>query len=238
MMRNKAIRSIVVVMIAALVFTTMPLGVFAASKNPGKAKITSFKVGKVSKKTSKTTVTIKWKKVSKATGYEIWAKHGTGKWRKLKTAGRIFSRAKISNVVSGRYSVKIRAIRKYKGKTYKGKFSKVKTKFIKSPLTLQQFGNKYPAIKKSSDPSETISFSANMAIFKYDISKIPEVSYVPKEYWESPEGRTALYDMIGKEYSKTAVKDKNNFKYNTGVSNVTIKIRFTYGSTSLIDRTF
>lgn len=236
-MKRKSLRGLIVVMIAALVFTMMPLTASAASKKPGKTKIASYKVSKVSRKNSTATVTVKWKRAKKATGYEVWEKHGTGEWTKLKRVGRLKGGMKIKRAPSGQYSVMVRAVRKVKGKTYYGKFSKSKSKFIKSPLTLEQLGNVYPALKKSSYVYETISFSGNTAVYTYDVNKIPAYSGYTLAYWKTPERRTALYDLAG-SLGDAAAKDRESYRLNTGISGVGIKVRFVHSGTELMSRFF
>ena len=68
--------------------TLMPMTASAASYKPGKAKITSLTAGKVSKVTNEATVTIKWKKVSKATGYQVYTRNDNGKWVVAKKVGK------------------------------------------------------------------------------------------------------------------------------------------------------
>ena len=103
----------------------------------------SYKLGisAVAPKSAKVTkagtkkVTIKWGKVSKATGYEIYRAQGKkGKYKKIKT----IKKAKTVKYVDKKglkkgktYCYKVRAYKKVKGKTYYSAFSTVKTIKIK-----------------------------------------------------------------------------------------------------------
>ena len=234
-MRRRAIKSALIFMIIAMVFTMMPLTASAASKNPGKTKITSYKVGKVSSSTSLTTVTIKWKKASKATGYEVWEKHGTNDWRKLKKVGRSKKGLRIKNVPTGQYSLRVRAIRKAKGKIYYGKFSAVKSKFISSPMSLEQLANKYPALKNSGDPAVSLTYSGNTAIYTMDILTInPGWARKTKaEVLSLANNLLGLPEMIN-----AASQYRSEVNSKTGVSNARIRIVFNYKGVYLTSRDY
>ena len=227
-MKKRTIRGLAILLMVTVVLTMMPLSAFAASKNPGKAKITSFKLGKTSRTTAMTTVTVKWKKVSKATGYEVWGKHGTDQWTRIKKVGRLKGGLKIKKVPSGRISIKVRAIRKVKGKVYYGKFSKVKSKYIKSPLTLQQLGNKYPAMKNTGDPSTTMTFSGNTAIVTMDLLRLePKLAAYSVADVKSIAGE--LYNELGSpKMFNAAATVRTNVSNNTGVSNARVRIVFVF----------
>lgn len=98
---------------------------------PGKVKLRSVKAGK--KK-----LTIKWKKVSKASGYKVQVRvlkqkgvKKTSKWKTYKVGAKTFTKT-VRKLRSGKlYQVRVRAYRKASGKNYLGKWSKtykVKTK--------------------------------------------------------------------------------------------------------------
>jgi hypothetical protein len=99
------------------------------------AQVTVAKVSlkKAAKKT-KTSVKLTWKKVSNATGYEIYRKTGKkGAYKKIKTikkAGTVsFINKKLKT--GQRYSYKVRAYRIVNGKKVYGAYSKVKTVVLK-----------------------------------------------------------------------------------------------------------
>jgi len=86
-------------------------------------------------KAGKKNVSIKWKKVSRATGYEIYRAQGkNGKYKKITTikkAGTVKFTDKKGLQKGKTYCYKIRAYKKAKGKTYYSAFSAVKTVKIK-----------------------------------------------------------------------------------------------------------
>lgn len=135
---KRTAKSIVLILAIAMIFTMFPLTASAASYKPGRVKISKFSVSSVNKSTNKCKVTIKWKKVKKATGYQVYYKRGSDDWVKQGTVGKNYVSYTITSVPAGSYQFKVRAIRKVKKKTYKGSFSVVKKKFIKSPLTFEK----------------------------------------------------------------------------------------------------
>lgn len=135
---RKTAKSIALILAVVMIIAMFPLTASAASYKPGKVKITSFKVGKVSSVTNMTTVSIRWKRVSKATGYWVYGRNQNGKWEVLKKLGKNYVGINISQVYAGQRSFKVRAVRKSGKKIYKGAFSAVKSKFIASPLNLEQ----------------------------------------------------------------------------------------------------
>lgn len=80
-------------------------------------------------------VTVKWGKVSRATGYEIYRAEGkNGKYKKIKTINKANTVKYVDNksLKKGKtYCYKVRAYKKAKGKTYYSAFSTVKTIKIK-----------------------------------------------------------------------------------------------------------
>lgn len=134
---RKTAKSIALILAVVMIIAMFPLTASAASNKPGKVKITSFSVSKVSKSTNTATVTIKWKKVSKATGYWVYERDADGKWVVIKKLSKKYGGIKIYKESAGQRAFKVRAVRKVKGKTYKGSFSSIKSKFIKSPLSLE-----------------------------------------------------------------------------------------------------
>ena len=88
------------------------------------------KVSVKSAKAGKKKLTLKWKKVSKATKYQVkYRKCGSSKW-KVKTTKK--TKITLKKLKKGKkYQVKIRAIRVVNKKSYKGKYSKTITKRVK-----------------------------------------------------------------------------------------------------------
>ena len=134
---KRTAKSIVLILTITMIFTMFPLTASAASYKPGRVKISKFSVSSVNKSTNKCKVTIKWKKVKKATGYQVYYKRGSDGWVKQGTVGKNITSYKITGVPAGSYQFKVRAIRKVKKKTYKGSFSVIKKRFIKSPVNFE-----------------------------------------------------------------------------------------------------
>lgn len=167
-MRKNALRSLVVMMIAVMVVAMMPVTASAATKAPAKVKITSVKVAAVSTATNKTTVTVKWKKAKRATGYIINVKQGNEELFKKKV-GRMYRKLKLKNVPAGQISITVRAVNKKK----LGKSSAIKTRFITSPLTLQQYVERVePSMIGKSIGLGKAAFSGNTMVVTYDVFSI------------------------------------------------------------------
>ena len=119
----KKVLSILVVV--TLMFSMMPSGVVLAA-TVKRAKITSVKA---SSSTGK--VTVKWKKVKKAKGYQVKIskkKSGKSVVYKKTTKKRKLTSKKLSN---GTYYVRVRAFKKVSGKKKYGKWSKAKKVTVK-----------------------------------------------------------------------------------------------------------
>lgn len=81
----------------------------------GPAKVKSLKL----KKASKTSYTFTWKKVSKATGYEIYQKTGKGRYKKIKTLKSKQLKYTVRSLKKGEsYRFYVKAVRKFGNKTY------------------------------------------------------------------------------------------------------------------------
>ena len=123
----KKVLSIIVCMVMMVV--SVPYTTNAVSLKPSKVKITS------AKQISKSAIKVKWKKVSKAKGYEVYMKTNSGSFKKIKTT-KSAELKKSGLKVNKKYYFKVRAYRNYKGKKYYGKYSKVKTVNMKSYVYL------------------------------------------------------------------------------------------------------
>lgn len=236
-MKRKSLRGLIVVMVAALVFTMMPLTASAASKNPGKTKITSYKVGKYKASTNSAKVTIKWKKAKKATGYIIYGKHGDGNWEKVKKVGRFKNGLIVKKAPAGYISFRVQPIRKVKGKTYVGKMSGVKTKFIKSKLSLEQYVNKFePELRNRNVNGAVVTFSGNNAIFTVDLTNDPKFSEVnPYSITQAEKNEVyeALADMQG-----TATRFRASIEANTGIKGAGMTVVMKFKGVELVRRGF
>ena len=236
-MKKRSLRGIVLMLIVALMFTMMPLSVSAASKAPGKTKITTFKVGKYKAASNSAKVTIKWKKAKKATGYIIYGKHGDGEWSPIKKVGRFTRTLIIKKTAAGRVSFKVLPIRKAKGKTYNGKFSGVKTKFIKSKLTLEQYVTKFePSLNNSRINGALVTFSGNNAIFTVDLDKDPEAAkWDPNNITQ--EQKNAIYNKMG-EFQGVATEFRTSIENNTGIKGAGVTVVYKLKGVELVRRSF
>ena len=99
-----------------------------------KQEVTDLKAVKGLKlKGAKGKITVKWKKVSKASGYKVQVRvlkqkgvKKTGKWKTYKVGAKTFTRTVRKLRSSKLYQVRVRAYRKVSGKNYLGKWSKVR----------------------------------------------------------------------------------------------------------------
>ena len=230
-MKRKAIRSSFILLVAIMVFAMMPVTASAAAKAPAKVKISSVKVGSVSTATNKTTVTIKWKKAARATGYVIYAKQGDGKWVKQKKVGKSYRSLKLKNVPAGQVSFRIRAVNK---KKY-GKYSAIKTKYISSPLTVQQYIDRVePSSKNMKIYDGKVSFSGGQMIVSYDVEEIFSDSSVDWNNLDDDQKAVLRTSLIEDAHAKEmAEKFRNYFNLNCGIKNFRYTARFVYQGTTL-----
>ena len=218
-MKRNAIRSLVVMMIAVMVFAFTPVPVSAATKAPAKVKISSVKVAAVSTSTNRTTVTIKWKTAKRATGYIVWVKHGTGQWVKQIKLGKRYRKLKLMGVPAGQFDVKVQAVNKKK----KGKYSKVKSKFIVSPMTLTDYANRVEPGMKYGGSGVKISFAGNTVTYTYDLSgKI-----------DSIDDTTAKINANVANLQNAATKIINTARLDAGISGVRVIYNYIYNGTTL-----
>ena len=91
----------------------------AAIKAPANIKVTASK---------KASVSIKWSKVSNASGYEIWrANSAKGNYSKIKTIKTKNTTSYANKKLSaGHYYYKVRAYKKVSGKTITGAYSAIR----------------------------------------------------------------------------------------------------------------
>ena len=95
----------------------------ATATSPAKVKISSL-----SRKSS-TKATLKWKKVTGASGYEVYMKTGSGKYKLVKTIkkGKTVSFTKSKLKKGKKYTFKVRAYKTAGGKKVYGAYSKTKS---------------------------------------------------------------------------------------------------------------
>jgi len=215
----------------------MPLTASAASKNPGKTKITSYKVGKYKASTNSAKVTIKWKKAKKATGYIIYGKHGNGNWEKVKKVGRFKNGLIVKKVPAGYVSFRVQPIRKVKGKTYKGKMSGVKTKFIKSTLSLEQYVNRFePSLRNRNVNGAVVTFSGNNAILTFDYTNDPDFAGVNPNNISQAERNQAYAELA--ELQGTANSFRSTIEANTGIKGAGMTVVMKLKGVELVRRSF
>lgn len=125
------------VLVCSISFIVLPsTQVSAKSLKPGKTSITSVN------RVSKTVVKINWKKVSKASGYQLYMKTNSGSFKKIKTtASRSYKKTGLK--IGNTYCFKVRAYTKYNKKTYFGAFSMVKKINIKNYVYLTDVMKSY-----------------------------------------------------------------------------------------------
>ena len=218
-MKRNAIRSLVVMLIAVMVFALTPVPVSAASKAPGKVKISSVKVAAVSTSTNKTTVTIKWKTAKRATGYIVWVKHGTGDWVKQIQLGKRYRKLKLMGVPAGQFEVKVQAVKKKK----MGKASNVKAKYIVSPMTLTDYANRVEPSMKYGGSDVKITFAGNTVTYTYDLSgKI-----------DSIDDTTAKINANAANLQNAAKSIQDTAYLDAGISGVTVIYNYVYNGKSI-----
>lgn len=113
---------ITVVTIITMILTTIATPIAAEAASPKPAKVT---VKSVTRSLNKSSITVKFKSVKRATGYQIAYKKSTAKNYTIKTMKKTSYTIKASNTAT--YKIKVRAYRKSGKKTYYGKWSAVKT---------------------------------------------------------------------------------------------------------------
>lgn len=113
---------ITIVTIITMILTTIATPVVAEAASSKPAKVT---VKSVTRNASKAKITVKFKSVKNATGFEVAYKKSTAKKYTIKTTKKTSYAIKASNTAT--YKIKVRAYRKSGKKTYHGKWSAVKT---------------------------------------------------------------------------------------------------------------
>lgn len=116
----KKLSCLFLVLICAVTCITLP-AIDASAKvvKPSRVAITALA------RYNKSTVGLRWKKASRAKGYQVYMKTNGGKFKKIKTtSGRYLKKSGLK--INSSYYFKVRAYTKYKGKTYYGAFSNVR----------------------------------------------------------------------------------------------------------------
>ena len=228
-MKKNALRSFVVMMIAVMVVAMMPVTAHAATKKPAKVKVTSVKVTAVSTSTNNTTMTIKWKKANRATGYIIYAKHGNNPWVKQKKVGRFTRKITLQNTPAGQIYVRVRAVNKKK----LGKYSTIKKKYIASPLTLQQYANRIEPSMKYGGSDVDVIYSGNTATYVYDLYN--NYGELTSEQLEAVKSQVNTKGATLQSSAKSMI---STLKLNAGISGVTVIYKYTYNGETLASFTY
>lgn len=232
-MNKKAIKSLVVMLIAVMFVSMMPVKAFAATKKPAKVKVTSVKITSVSTSNNMTTMTIKWKKAARATGYIVYAKHGDGEWVKQKKVGRLARKLTLKNTPAGQIYVRVRAVNKKK----LGKYSAIKSKYITSPLSVQQYVDRVePSAKNLNLYGGTTSFVGKQMVVSYDLEEI--LPGKGAAFWQSlDESQKAslrnilIDDLHAKEL---ATKYRRYFNVSCGIKNFGFTSRFVHEGVTIV----
>lgn len=217
---SRVMSIIIAVAMVFSVFVFMPEDVSAATKKPGKVKITkAIKMNQI--------ITVKWEKTKNAKKYQIYLKEGKKKWKKVatvKASKRSYSIKRLK--WNTKYQLKMRAINgKKKGKwstLYKGKLDK--------KTTLEKSMNKKARadLKKlekdlsNSTAKAKITVSGNTVVMRmdfigaeYDYSDPKVLAGVKAEMEKTFKDKT-----VNKEMKKSITEIEND----TGIFGVKIQL--------------
>ena len=122
---NKKQKFIAGAMALTLITSAAPMSVSAKAKAKAPAKVTVTSV----KRVSNTKTTVKWKKLKKNTsGYAVYVKAGSSKWRLTKKVGKKTASVTFATSPESKYQVKVRAYKN--GKKVKKYYNKKSKKFV------------------------------------------------------------------------------------------------------------
>ena len=232
-------RRIAVILACALLMTAVPFTASAASSGaPGKTAITSIKATTASAD-KEGTITLKWKKVKDATGYQVYARaYSDKKWKMVGKSGRFITAMKC-RATGGKYFFKVRAIRKSGGKVKKGAFSKKKDVFVKNRQTLENYiaGNadlqkKIESVAK--DKNVKTAVRKNDLVLTADLSKIGGIT-------EEQARNESTLAMLRNEMSKYRSKlggVAREIQNATGIKGVRVITNYCWGDEVLVSVTF
>lgn len=225
---KRTAKSLALILAVVMIIAMFPLTASAASYKPGKVKISSFSVSKVSTVNNTATVTIKWKKVSKATGYWVYERNSAGKWVLIKKLGKNYVGIKVKQVPAGQRAFRVRAVRKVKGKIYKGTMSVIKSKFIASKLTLEKYISKIEG--------EETSYSFEDSGIPVDV--VITGNTVNMTYHLPGSLDSATISEILDELKSDMVGMCKNVRLEGGIKGVAVTVNMNYGDTVLGTRTY
>ena len=122
---NKKRKFIAGAMALTMLTSAAPMSVSAKAKAKAPAKVTITSV----KRVSNTKTTVKWKKLKKNTsGYAVYTKAGSSKWRLTKKVGKKTASVTFATSPESKYQVKVRAYKN--GKKVKKYYNKKAKKFV------------------------------------------------------------------------------------------------------------
>ena len=122
---NKKQKFIAGAMALTLITSAAPMSVSAKAKAKAPAKVTVTSA----KRVSNTKTTVKWKKLKKNTsGYAVYVKAGSSKWRLTKKVGKKTASVTFATSPESKYQVKVRAYKN--GKKVKKYYNKKAKKFV------------------------------------------------------------------------------------------------------------
>ena len=113
---------VTIMLLFTMVLSTIAAPVTTEAASPKPAKVT---ISSVTRNINKAKITVKFKSVKKATGYQVAYKKSTSKKYTVKTTKKTSYTIKASNTAT--YNIKVRAYHKSNGKTYYGNWSAIKT---------------------------------------------------------------------------------------------------------------
>ena len=152
---NKKQKFIAGAMALTLITSAAPMSVSAKAKVKAPAKVTITSV----KRVSNTKTTVKWKKLKKNTsGYAVYTKAGSSKWRLTKKVGKKTASVTFATSPESKYQVKVRAYKN--GKKVKKYYNKKAKKFVSKK-----------AYKKLSKKNRTTKKVASVKWGKYGSTK-------------------------------------------------------------------
>lgn len=145
----KKLSCLLLVLICAVTCISMP-AIDASAKVVKPSKVTISALSRY----NKSTVGLRWKKASRAKGYQVYMKTNGGKFKKIKTtSGRYLKKSGLK--INSSYYFKVRAYTKYKGKTYYGAFSNVRkikmTSYVFLVDVMEPYASSYYEACKGAD---------------------------------------------------------------------------------------
>lgn len=238
--RKKYSRVMSIAIAVAMLFSVMvfmPEDVSAATKKPGKVKITkAVKLNRM--------ITVTWKKTKKAKKYQIYLKEGKKKWKKVATVkanGKAKQSYKIKKLKwNTKYIVKMRAINGKK----KGKWSGLWGGRLGKKTTLQALVKKNKSLKKEvdrlqNDLNEEEGISANVGVVGNTIKIVEAFVGTDCTDYLSDARSSMKREFVNAKMKKTVKKDITRIENNTGIFGVKFRVIIYDGvGNELLDYTY